>query len=56
MSVKDELRKEWYKENNTDTTCMSPRDVGYHVGYKAGLMKAINILSERERNKKNEIV
>ena len=48
--IKNELRQAWYDENNKDTSNLSPRDVGFHVGLKAGLLKAINILDKHEEN------
>ncbi len=42
----NELKKAWYEENDRDTTNLSPRDIGLHVGMKSGLNKAINILSK----------
>ena len=47
--MKKQLQELWYEENNRDTSNLSPRDIGYHVGYKSGLIKAINLLSEREK-------
>lgn len=46
--ILNQLRQAWYEANNTSTEGMSPRDVGFHVGLKAGLLKAINILSKHE--------
>lgn len=40
-----QLKREWYELNNQSTEGMNPRDLGFHVGMKAGLLKAINILS-----------
>ncbi len=47
--VKKELRQAWYDENNRDTSKLSPRDIGMHVGTKIGLLKAINILDKHVR-------
>lgn len=40
-----QLREEWYRLNAISTEGMSPRDIGFHVGMKSGIIKAINILS-----------
>ena len=41
----DKLREEWYRLNAISTEGMSPRDLGFHTGLKAGINKAINILA-----------
>lgn len=43
-----ELHQAWYDENNRDTSHLSPRDIGLHVGTKIGLLKAINILDKHK--------
>jgi hypothetical protein len=41
-----EIRQAWYDENNKPKVeNESPRDVGIRVGYKSGLMHALNLLS-----------
>jgi hypothetical protein len=39
------LRKEWYRLNALSTEGMSPRDLGFHVGVKSGIMKSIALLN-----------
>lgn len=46
QNILNELRQAWYDENNKNTSELSPRDVGFHVGLKAGLLKAINIIGK----------
>ena len=41
----DILRKEWYRLNAISTEGMSPRDIGFHVGMKAGIIKAMNLIN-----------
>jgi hypothetical protein len=41
----DILRKEWYRLNAISTEGMSPRDIGYNVGMKAGILKAMNLIN-----------
>lgn len=41
----DILRKEWYRLNAISTEGMSPRDLGFHTGLKAGVNKAMNLLA-----------
>ncbi len=41
-----ELRQAWYDENNKPKDSNDPRDIGLRVGMKAGLNRAINILSK----------
>ena len=41
----DILRKEWYRLNAISTEGMSPRDLGFHVGMKSGIIKAMNLLN-----------
>jgi hypothetical protein len=41
----DVLRKEWYRLNAVSTEGMSPRDLGFHVGMKSGIIKAMNLLN-----------
>ena len=45
----DKLREEWYRLNAISTEGMSPRDLGFHTGLKAGINKAINILAGAEQ-------
>lgn len=42
------LQQAWYEENNKDTSNLSPRDIGVHVGIKVGLLKALNLLDKHE--------
>lgn len=44
--ITKQLRQAWYDENNKDTSDLSPRDIGLHVGVKAGLIKALNIVNK----------
>jgi hypothetical protein len=46
--VKEALKQEWYRLNAISTKEMSPRDLGFHVGLKAGILKALNILAAEE--------
>ena len=43
--VIDILRKEWYRLNAISTEGMSPRDIGFHVGMQAGILKAMNLIN-----------
>jgi hypothetical protein len=45
----DILRKEWYRLNAISTEGMSPRDLGFHVGMKSGIIKAMNLLAGAEQ-------
>jgi hypothetical protein len=45
----DILRKEWYRLNAVSTEGMSPRDLGFHIGMKSGIIKAMNLLAGAEQ-------
>ena len=44
----DELRKEWYRLNDIDTSNMDNLDKRFHSGLKAGILKAMNILAAED--------
>ena len=41
---KKEIQKKWYEANNKKSEEMDDRGVAIHVGYKTGLIAAINAL------------
>ena len=40
-----QLKQKWYELNSISTEGMSPRDIGFHVGQKAGILYAINLFT-----------
>lgn len=51
--AKELIIKAWREENDKSTEGLSPRDLGFHVGLKAGLTKALNLINEYEKNNNN---